>query len=145
MNLFDCCLLYNSEPLHPDRIYTDVYNYANGSSSIMLIFTWESSNITVCPNVHYNIIASHCGKCPKTTIHTSAECTDQTVDGRTCTLSVQPVVCGYVYGEKSIPAVVLLAGIYSDLILMLIDVIDFFFSGCYSSQCSTFFYEPSEH
>ena len=41
----------------------------------------------------YDILASNCGSCPNTTNHTSVTCTDIPINGSTCTLAIQTVVC----------------------------------------------------
>jgi hypothetical protein len=63
-------------------------------------FTWSAPS-SGCPNVRYNILASNCGSCPTTTNHTNVTCTDIPMDGSTCTLTLQTVVCGIITGELS--------------------------------------------
>lgn len=62
-----------------------------------LTIAW-SPVIRNCPSVNYNIIATNCGTCPSITAQTTVTCTGFVIDGRSCTVSVEPVVCGNVLG-----------------------------------------------
>ena len=72
----------------PDAIFIALVNF--GLKEIT--FTWNPV-APDCPAIHYNILASNCGSCPKTTNHTTVTCTD-VHNGSMCMLAVQTVVCG---------------------------------------------------
>lgn len=77
-----------------------------------LVFSW-SEVVTGCEAVRYRIFASNCGRCPTTTAHTTAVCTDVPTNGNNnCTFAVQTIVCDSVAGNASDPIHALLRGIY---------------------------------
>ena len=67
-----------------------------------LTFVW--SPVTPdCPGIHYNILASNCGSCPTTTNHTTVTCTDIPTSHSMCIFAIQPVLCGNLIGNSSVP------------------------------------------
>ena len=67
-----------------------------------LIFSWNEV-ITGCEAVQYRIVASNCGRCPTTTAHTTAVCTDIPANSNICTFAIQTIVCDGVAGNVSDP------------------------------------------
>jgi hypothetical protein len=89
----------------PDRITLSL------DHSGWLVFSWNEV-VTTCEIVHYRIIASNCGRCPTTTIHLTAVCTNvPTNSNNMCTFAVQTLVCDGVAGNVSDPLLALLRGI----------------------------------
>ena len=74
-----------------------------------LIFSW-SEVITGCEALHYKIVASNCGSCPATTVHTTVVCTNIPINSNICTFAIQTVVCDGLAGNVSDPIHVLLRG-----------------------------------
>ena len=62
---------------------------------------------SLCPAIHYNILASNCGSCPTTINDTTVTCTDVPTTGSTsCNFAIQTVVCGNNTGNISDPIIV---------------------------------------
>ena len=81
-------------------------SYQQQDKHYTIVFTWSRNTHhppNNCDHPTYNILASNCGKCPTTTNHTTATCTEVPIDSRRCTFTVQSVVnvCGGVTGELS--------------------------------------------
>ena len=65
-------------------------------------FTWNPFNISMCPVIPYNILASNCGSCPTTTNDTNATCTDVPADATYCSFALIPTICGGISPNLSI-------------------------------------------
>ena len=82
----------------PDKIYISKVGFHPNQ----LTFQWNSL-ASVCPAIHYNILASNCGSCPTTTNHTNVTCTEVPTNNSICTFAVQTVVCGNITSNISDP------------------------------------------
>ena len=95
---------YAADPVPPpDNITLSLDNQG------WLTFTWNEV-ASGCNVVHYRIIASNCGRCSATTVHTTVFCTDIPTDGSLCTFALQTVVCDNIAGNVSDPIHAVLRG-----------------------------------
>jgi hypothetical protein len=90
--------------------YSEV-NTKLGSRTIIISFSWNHFNISMCPAIPYNILTSNCGSCPTTTNHTNATCTDVPADVTYCSFALIPTICGGISPNLSILLDVKLNGI----------------------------------
>ena len=66
-----------------------------------ITYTWDSVDFS-CPATHYFINASGCGECPNTTHSVNITClTELNEQPQVCSLSVQTVLCGHLFGNHS--------------------------------------------
>ena len=96
--------LYIIEPYPPPKSVNLIEVSPSG-----LRFSWNQTQN--CPTLRYSILSENCGRCPNTTINTSANCLDFTLS-TLCTFAVQAVICGN--GRTGAP----LLGNLSDLIVV---------------------------
>ena len=75
-----------------------------------LKFTWNAVT-SCCTSTYYRVVATNCGICPVTTVHTTLFCTRAPTDGSVCTFAIQTVVCENVAGNISDTITALLKGI----------------------------------
>ena len=67
-----------------------------------LTFNWTSVDPT-CSEISYRVFTIDCGNCPNITNSTTVVCSGIELSGvtQTCSLSVQPVVCGDIISNFS--------------------------------------------
>ena len=89
-------LLLEAEPLPPP---SDISWERLGAEQLM--FSW-SPVVSNCVSISYNILDSHCGVCPNSTVDTNITCNNvSTRHLSMCMLAVQTIVCGNISGKWS--------------------------------------------
>lgn len=72
-------------------------------------FSW-SAVLGNCSTLVYQIMATNCGICPRSTTHTSVTCTSVYTGSQICSFRVQTDICDNIRGTASHPILATLAG-----------------------------------